>query len=97
MHWLTRADLERFEARLLDHLDQRFAQLKELLMSEQDDINAIATDLGTVGTTLGDAIARLEAQLAAGQAPDLTQLKTVQAALDQLAAANPEPTPPPAV
>jgi hypothetical protein len=63
-------------------------------MAAQDDINAIATDLTTVGKTLSDAITRLEAQVAAGQAPDLTALKNVQATLDALAAANPEPTPP---
>lgn len=89
-----RPRLEDFINRRFNELSGQITQLKEMLVSAQDDINAIATDLGTVATTLSDAITRLETEVAAGQTPDLTALKNVQATLDALAAANPEPTPP---
>lgn len=75
-------------------INQRFDRLEEMLMTTQDDINAIAGDITAAAKTVSDAISRLEAQIAAGQAPDLTELKAAQAALDALAAANPEPVPP---
>lgn len=80
--------------RRFDELKAMLIELKGILMSEQDDINAIAGDITAAVKTLSDAITRLEAQIAAGQAPDLTELKAAQAALDALAAANPEPAPP---
>ncbi len=90
----SQANLTHIVNNRFDKVELLLAQLKEITMSTQDDVNAITADLTTVATTLSDAIARLEADIAADTPPDLTALKNVQATLDALAAANPEPTPP---
>jgi hypothetical protein len=65
----------------------------------QEDLDAIATDLTSVGNALSSEIADLEAKIAANQplsAGDLTGLKAAQAKLDELAVPSSAPveTPP---
>lgn len=58
-------------------------QLKEILMTAtQDTINAITAQLGKAKDEILGEISNLEAQVAAGQAPDLTALKAAADALD---------------
>jgi chromosome segregation ATPase len=76
----------------------------DILMTEQTDVDAATAEiesdvagLNATTTAIKTAIADLEAQIAAGQAPDLTALKAAVADLDTAtasAAANvPNPLP----
>lgn len=58
-------------------------QLKEIIVSAaQDAVDAVTAQLGKAKDEILGEIANLEAQVAAGQAPDLTALKAAADALD---------------
>lgn len=60
-------------------------KIERIVVSTQDDVNAITTELQGVTTTLQAEIANLEQQVAAGGTIDLTGLKAAADALNALA------------
>lgn len=68
--------------------------LKEIAMSAaQDAVDQITTQLGNVKDEIVGKIADLEAQIAAGETPDLTALKAAAQALDDVVPDAPVDTP----
>jgi hypothetical protein len=64
-------------------------RLETLIMSEaQDAVDAVVAQLGKAKDEILTEVANLEAQVAAGQAPDLTALKAAAQSLDDI---NPDP------
>lgn len=79
----------------------RIEQKVDLMSSTQDEINqeaqAIEADVAAENTAtqaIKDAIAALEAQIAQGQAPDLTALKQAVTDLDSATASEQSAVPP---
>lgn len=67
--------------------------IKEIIMSEaQDVVDQITAQLDKVGGEITSKIADLEAQVAAGEAPDFTALKAAAQKLDDIVPDAPEPT-----
>lgn len=89
-----REALHEFKAHLdrrLDRVEEKLHQLKEIELMAQSDVDALTASLQSLKDTLvaddgaiQAAIAALEAQVAAGQPVDLTQL---QAAVADMSAA----------
>lgn len=84
----------------LNSIDNQLGDIMAAVQVEQSDLDAIATNLASVGATLTSEIADLEAKVAAGQPltpADLTGLKAAQSTLDALAvpASTPVPDPTP--
>ena len=73
-----------------DHLHEHLHRLGRQLMAAQDDINAIAADLGTIEDELTAGINELEAQITAGQTPDLSALQSVRDRIKATADALPQ-------
>lgn len=70
--------------------------IRRIIMSAtQEAIDAITAQLGKAKGEILAEIANLEAQVAAGQEPDLTALKAAAQALDDVVP-DPQPTPEPA-
>lgn len=47
MHWVTSADLERFEGRLFAHIDERFTIMTDAFSQALADLDAEVTAIGT--------------------------------------------------
>lgn len=76
---------------LLDNLNNRLKHTERHLMSElQDAVDAVAAQVSKGTAEVVAQVAALEAQIAAGVAPDLTALKAAAQALDDL---NVDPAP----
>lgn len=73
------------------HLHDHAHIIERMLMTAQDDIDAITAELGTVASTVTAEFAALEEQISSGTTPDLTGLRAAVASLEALA---PVPTPP---
>jgi hypothetical protein len=72
-------------------------RIERQLMSQQADVDAIATSLTGIHDELATGIKNLEDELAAkGVTVDLSALTSVRDALKTQADAVPQPTPPPA-
>lgn len=68
-----------------------------LVQVEQTDLDSISTDLGDIGTSLGQEIADLEAKVAAGTQLTAADLTGVKAGVDKLKGLEaPAPAPAPA-
>lgn len=80
---------------LLSPVLSMFEQIKELLMSNQDKINAIADQLDKARVEIVGGIADLKAQVEAGEELDFSRLEAGAQALDDLHEdAVPEPETP---
>ena len=70
---------------------------KEMHMSAQDTVDQIVAQLGKVKTELVGKIADLEAQVAAGETPDLSELSAIVDSIDAIVpdpVVEPEPETP---
>lgn len=95
-HWATDGDLANTEGRLAQLINNRFDQLKELILTGQQSVDAltaevtnavttITTDfetLATDATAVQTEITALQAQIAAGGTVDLTALQAAASSLD---------------
>ena len=66
------------------HVNQKLSQLGITMGAVQDTVNQIADQLAKAKTEIVTKIADLEAQVAAGEIPDLTALKEAAQALDDV-------------
>jgi predicted nucleic acid-binding Zn-ribbon protein len=90
-----------FQRKVLTQLAE-INQKLDVIMTAQDDINAATSQIeadvaaeNAATDAIKAEIANLEAQVAAGQAPDLTGLKAAVADLDAAAASEEGAVPPP--
>jgi hypothetical protein len=65
-------------------LSQRIDRLGRKMSEVQDAVDAIVVQLGKAKDEILAEIANLEAQIAAGEAPDLTALKAAAQSLDDV-------------
>jgi chromosome segregation ATPase len=76
---------------------QQLHQKADILMSQQDEINAdvqgLQADLAALQANFAAELAALQAALASGQAIDLSGLEAIKAQFDQLATTT-TPAPP---
>lgn len=85
----------RCRRRKLDFIIQQLAEIKELVMTAQDDINAEVAILTTDEATIKAAFAALQAEIVTlqGQGVDVSGLKAIEAQFTADAAADaPAPT-----
>lgn len=84
---------------LLDNTIHQIKRLRRLIVSEaQDAVDAVTVQLGKAKDELVAKIDDLQAQVDAGEAPDLTALREAAQALDDVvpdAVPEPEPEPEP--
>lgn len=70
-------------------------RIERFIMSEvQDAVDAVVAQLGKARAEIVAEIANLEAQIGAGEAPDLTALKAAAQALDDVVPDAPVEVPP---
>jgi hypothetical protein len=86
--------LRRNRIEVAQRINNLYHLLRGVIISEsQDAVDAVVAQLVKVRDEVVAEVANLEAQVAAGQAPDLTALKEIAQSLDDL---NPDPAPEPA-
>ncbi len=80
-----------------EHIHQMLHRIERRIMTEQQDVDALAAKVSADNDAIKSSLADLEAKVAAGgtvTASDLTGLKAAVDGLDSTAASAPQPTPP---
>ena len=80
MSWWWPTQLDRIES----SLDQLSKKVTTIMGAVQDAVDAVAVQLGKAKDEIVSKIADLEAQIAAGETPDLSALKAAAQALDDV-------------
>lgn len=87
---MCRQKIPQWAQRLLRNQEELGVMMGEV----QDAVDAVVVELGKAKDEIVSKIADLEAQIAAGEVPDLTALKAAAAALDDVVPDAPVEPPP---